>query len=158
MIFYLSSNMQTFTRTFTRSRLCGDRIKMRLTKPPQNSECTFASPPDIRNSTQTGQMPGRMRICAECAPCVAASHGASPRNGSCCRPRAHHGAWASQGYAAPGVKELRAETNPASNATTLRRASPDNVSREHLLRMSQGKLHSSNGQGGGPMDSPHCQV
>ena len=63
-----------------------------------------------------------------------------------------------QGYAAPGVKELRAETNPASNATTLRRASPDNVSREHLLRTSQGKLHSSDGQGGGPMDSPHFQV
>ena len=63
-----------------------------------------------------------------------------------------------QGYAAPGVKELRAETNPASNATTLRRASPDNVSREHLLRTSQGKLHSSNGQGGGPMERPHFQV
>ena len=37
MIFYLSFNMQTFTRTFTRPRLCGDRIKMRLTKPPQTA-------------------------------------------------------------------------------------------------------------------------
>ena len=35
MIFYLSLNMPTFTRTFTRPGLCGDRIKIRLIKPPQ---------------------------------------------------------------------------------------------------------------------------